>query len=81
MRREAALRKRYRQLFEQSSDIIYTHDLDGNVTSLNPAGERLTGWPRTEAPRLNVREMLAPEARALGRDDRQGHTGRMARAD
>ncbi len=68
LRREAVLRAEHRQLFAQSSDIIYTHDLDGYVTSLNPAGERLMGRPRDKTARVNVREMLPPEKRERWRE-------------
>ncbi|HEU5131781.1 MAG TPA: response regulator, partial [Pyrinomonadaceae bacterium] len=46
-RTSAALREseeRYRELFENANDIIYTHDLQGNFTSLNRSGERITGY-------------------------------------
>src|SRR6185503_5989049 len=33
---------RYRELIENANDIIYTHDLKGNFTSLNKAGELVT---------------------------------------
>jgi PAS domain S-box-containing protein len=65
---EARLIERHRQLFENSSDIIYTHDLDGNITSLNPAGKRLMGQPRQEEARLNVRDMLPPDKRERWRE-------------
>jgi GAF domain-containing protein len=32
---------RYRDLFENANDVIYTIDLAGNITSLNKAGERI----------------------------------------
>jgi PAS domain-containing protein len=41
--------ERYRELFENANDIIYTHDLNGNFTSLNRSGERITGYSRDEA--------------------------------
>jgi PAS domain S-box-containing protein len=43
MRADEELRRseeRYRELFENANDIVYTHDLDGIVTSVNVAGER-----------------------------------------
>lgn len=39
---------RYRSLFEHSSEIIVSVDLDGRVTAVNPAAERVTGY-RAEA--------------------------------
>ena len=55
----------YRELFENANDIIYTHDLDGTFTSLNRAGERITGYSREEARRLKISDLLAPEYLSL----------------
>jgi PAS domain S-box-containing protein len=66
-RAEQALRaseQRYRDLFENANDIVYTHDLRGNFTSVNAAGERVTGYSRAEALRMNMSQLIAPEARA-----------------
>lgn len=52
--------KRYRDLFENANDIIYTHDLKGNFTSLNKSGERVTGYRREEALSMNIADVLAP---------------------
>jgi PAS domain S-box-containing protein len=53
--------ERYRDLFENANDIIYAQDLDGNYTSVNLACERITGYTREEALRMNFREAVAPE--------------------
>ena len=53
--------ERYRDLFENANDLIYTHDLDGNFTSLNRAGEIITGYTRDEALKLNIGQVVAPE--------------------
>ncbi|HWS99389.1 MAG TPA: PAS domain S-box protein [Pyrinomonadaceae bacterium] len=61
---EEAVRRseeRYRELFENANDIIYTHDLQGNFTSLNRTGERVTGYTRDEAARMNMGQVVAPE--------------------
>ena len=56
---------RYLALADKANEIIYSHDLDGNYTSMNKAGERLTGFSREEALRLNIAQVVAPEYREL----------------
>jgi PAS domain S-box-containing protein len=61
---EEALREseiKYRELFENASDIIYTHDLDGNYTSVNPAVERILGYSLEEFLKLNFRDVVDPD--------------------
>lgn len=53
--------ERYRDLFENANDLIYTHDMDGNFTSLNRAGERITGYTRDEALGMNIADVVAPD--------------------
>jgi len=60
--------ERYRELFENANDMIYTHDLAGNFTSLNRSGETITGYSRTEALRMNIVDVLAPEYVATARE-------------
>ncbi len=62
--RESAVEQRYRGLFENATDLIVTHDLEGRITSLNPAGERLLGWRADEIKGRNIAEILAREERA-----------------
>lgn len=59
--------ERYRELFENANDIIYTHDLQGNFTSLNRSGEIITGYSREETIKMNVADVLAPEYLDLAR--------------
>ncbi|HEX8845149.1 MAG TPA: PAS domain S-box protein [Pyrinomonadaceae bacterium] len=53
--------ERYRDLVENAHDLIYSHDLAGNYTSINKAVERVTGYTREEALKLNVSQLVAPE--------------------
>jgi PAS domain S-box-containing protein len=59
--------ERYRELVENANDIIYTHDLQGNFTSLNTTGVRLTGYSREEMLRKNITDVLAYEDVELAR--------------
>jgi two-component system cell cycle sensor histidine kinase/response regulator CckA len=63
-RADAAFRQseaRNRDLVENARDIIYEHDLDGNYTSSNKAGEQITGYSREETLKLNIAQTVAPE--------------------
>ncbi len=51
----------YRELVENASDIIYTHDLEGRFTWVNKACETLTGYTREEWLRLSIWDLIAPE--------------------
>jgi len=56
---------RYRDLVENSSDLICTHDLDGNLLSLNNAALKITGYPKEEALKMNMRNIIVPEYRRI----------------
>ena len=53
--------ERYRELIENAHDIIYTHDLEGNYTSVNKAGEQIMGYTREESLKMNLTQTIAPE--------------------
>jgi len=57
--REAALEEHYRELFENAHDIIFTHDLEGNLISLNKAGEQILGYSHQETAGLNITQLVA----------------------
>jgi formate hydrogenlyase transcriptional activator len=65
-RAEEALRERedrYRDLVENSEDLVCTHDLEGNLLSVNPTPARLLGYEVSELIRMPMRELIAPESR------------------
>ncbi len=53
--------ERYRDLFENANDIVYTHDLSGRFTSVNKAGLQATGYTLEEALQENMAHILSPE--------------------
>jgi PAS domain S-box-containing protein len=67
---EMALREseeRYREIFDNANDIIYTHDLNGNFISLNQTGEQLTGYSKAEVSGMNFADVVVPEQVDLAR--------------
>jgi PAS domain S-box-containing protein len=57
----------YEELFTNASDAIWVHDLEGNITLVNKACEKLSGYPVSELPGKNVREFLTPETLSIAR--------------
>jgi PAS domain S-box-containing protein len=60
---EEALREsedRYRDLVECSQYLICTHDLQGQILSVNQEGARLLGYNKTDLLQKNVRDLLNP---------------------
>ena len=54
---------RYRDLVENSHDLICTHDLQGQILSANPAATKLLGIAPDALVKMNLRDILAPEVR------------------
>jgi diguanylate cyclase (GGDEF)-like protein/PAS domain S-box-containing protein len=69
----------YRELFENAADVVYTHDLEGNIISINRAGERITGYPRGEALEMNIFQMMEPASRQTTLEVIRQHLGGGAR--
>ena len=65
---EAELREsesRYRDLVENSEDLLGTHDLEGRILSINPAPCRRLGYEVEEVLGMNMQDLLAPRFRDL----------------
>jgi len=60
---EARLKDRYQELFENARDVVYTHDLKGQVTTINQAGEEILGRDRKEIVQKRLLDFIAEEQR------------------
>jgi len=63
-----ATEERYRELFENPTDMVFTHDLEGRLTSMNRAVERITGYSVEEALRMKFTDFVAPDFLPSTRD-------------
>jgi PAS domain S-box-containing protein len=67
---EQALREneeRFRDLFENANDVIYTLDLEGRITSVNKRAEQVFGYTRAECLGRYAAELVPPEYHPLMR--------------
>jgi len=58
--REGILRERYRELLDNASDVVYSHDLQGRFTTLNKAGEQATGYTAEEIVHKSIMDLVDP---------------------
>lgn len=63
LEREAMLEKRFRDLVENATDMVYVRRLDGQLLIVNHGTEVLTGYGRQELLRMNVLELVALDER------------------
>ncbi len=71
LERETALEGQYREILDSANDLIFTHDLDGRFTSVNPATCRVLGYSAEELKQLTIDQVLAPECHDHGRQLRE----------
>lgn len=51
----------YRELFENASEIIFAHDFEGRLISVNRAIERITGYTRAEVLQMKMADVIPAE--------------------
>ena len=56
--------RRYRDLVDNSQGLIWTHDLDGRLLSINPAAAHLLGYDAQEIIGRDIREFVPEEHHA-----------------
>jgi len=61
LQQELELQARYRDLFENANDVVCTWDVQGRLTSINRAGEQLTGYTRSDTQSMFITDLVAPE--------------------
>jgi PAS domain S-box-containing protein len=52
--------------------VVYAHDLNGNFTFLNEAGEQILGYSREEVCRMNLAEVVPAEIVQVHKDIARG---------
>lgn len=57
-------RQRYRSLFENNPDAVFSFDLDGSPRTVNPAAETLTGYLADDLRSATFWSLVVPEDRA-----------------
>jgi PAS domain S-box-containing protein len=60
LEREAMLEKKYRELFENANDMVFSLETTGHFQTLNKSGERVLGCSRRDSRQLTLAEFVAP---------------------
>ncbi len=56
-----------RELVENVDDLVFIHDLEGNIRSANKAVETITGYSREEVLGMRLADLLTPQSLDLNR--------------
>ncbi|MAS34369.1 MAG: hypothetical protein CL610_10200 [Anaerolineaceae bacterium] len=56
-----ASEERYRNLVDNATDIIYTLDMEGHITSINPVAEQITGYSQSELINMSLDKLITGE--------------------
>ncbi|MGC8602550.1 MAG: hybrid sensor histidine kinase/response regulator [Desulfomonilaceae bacterium] len=54
-------KEHFNEFLENAPEIFYTHDSNGNYTSVNPAVEKILGYSRSEFLKFNVHDIVHPD--------------------
>ena len=57
--------EKYRDIFQNVSDFLYTHDLDGRIIETNLATKMSTGYTEADLLHLNIRDIIPERFRPL----------------
>jgi PAS domain S-box-containing protein len=63
LEKEAALEQRYRDLFENANDLVFSYELTGRLTAINASGKRLLGYSTEQFTQLDLVDLVVPEQR------------------
>ncbi|MFT5254654.1 MAG: PAS domain S-box-containing protein, partial [Flavobacteriales bacterium] len=55
--------EKYREIVENTSDLVHTTDSKGNFSYINPACQKLTGFTENELIGTNISQLISPEWR------------------
>lgn len=64
---EAAIKARYVELFENANDVVFTHDLQGRMTSINKTGALLLQRKQEDILTRNFIDLVVEEQRPAAR--------------
>jgi PAS domain S-box-containing protein len=64
---EAAMKARYVELFENANDVVFTHDLQGRMTSINKTGALLLQRKQDDILTKNFIDLIVEEQRPAAR--------------
>ena len=73
LERISALEQRYRALFENAKDMVFTCGQRGRLMTINNAGERITGYSRQELVGVGIARLIAPDYARLAESMLERH--------
>lgn len=77
LEKEARLEARHRDIVGNASDLIFTIDLEGRITSFNPAGQSITGYAPEETIGNSMFDLLDPRTARITRRALKHNQGKL----